>query len=173
MRHFLAAAILLATTCQAIASDPVIVIRPPSVTLTAGVLPMNAFQTTPSNPGTTSPTTPVSDGYVFKSFRFDDTDYELNVQVRSATVSKSGPNNGRWDNPWLPSGFCQITREESGDSRKKTDVMYVPDMTWSSKEERFVEPYVTGKMALVFFCDAVPNAPNGIYAGKVVLTVTP
>lgn len=170
MKRVLAAAVLLTLAGQAVASDPVIVIRPPSVSLKAGVLPMNAFASNPTTP--TSPTTPAGDGFVFKSDGYEDTAAPLNVAVRNATTSLSGPASGRWDNPWLPQGFCDIKSESYGDSRKKTDVMYVPDMSVGSKEERYVVPYVTGKFAIVFICDAVPNAPNGLYVGKVMLNVT-
>jgi hypothetical protein len=134
---------------------------------------MDAFQT--QNPGTTNPTTPTapSDGYVFKSDWFDDTSGQFDVPVQSATVSKSGANGGHWDNPWLPNGFCDIKDSAQGDPRKKTDVMFVPDMSSGSKQERFVEPYVTGKMGIVFICDAVNGSPTDIYVGKVNLTVTP
>ncbi len=135
---------------------------------------MNAFQT--QNPGTTNPTTPTapSDGYVFKSYFFDHTDNEFNVPVRNATTSLSGANGGRWGNPWLPNGFCDIKNSDAADPRKKTDVMFVPDMSSGSKQERYIEPYVTGKMAVVFICDAVNGSPTApIYVGKVILTVTP
>jgi hypothetical protein len=172
----LASALLasMVAASPAAADDPIIVVRPPSISLKAGVLPMNAFQA--QNPGTTNPTTPSvpSDGYVFKSSFFDQTDNEFNVPVKTATTSLSGANGGHWDNPWLPNGFCDIKDSASGDTRKKNAVMYVPDMSGGSKQERYIEPYVTGKMAVVFICDAVNGSPTApIYVGKVVLTVTP
>jgi hypothetical protein len=176
LKKLILASLLLAVVASAApasADDPIIVVRPPSISLKAGVLPMNAFQT--QNPGPTNPTTPTTpgDGYVFKSNWFDDTSGQFNVPVKSASVSMSAAN-GRWDNPWLPNGFCDIKESSSGDTRKKTDVMYVPDMSGGSKQERYIEPHVTGKMGVVFICDAVNGSPTApIYVGKVLLTVTP
>lgn len=172
MKKLARASALLASivvASPAAADDPIIVVRPPSISLKAGVLPMNAFQARPSAP--TTPQTP-SGGYAFKSYFFDDATDQFNVPVRTATTSLSGADGGRWDNPWLPTGFCDIKDSSSGS--KKTDVMHVPDMSGGSKQERFVRPLVTGRLAVVFICDAVNNNPTApIYVGKVVLTVTP
>ncbi|MBY3433288.1 hypothetical protein HFN89_03800 [Rhizobium laguerreae] len=165
-------ALLLATTAPALADDPIYVVRPPIIQLRANVLPADAFAA-PSTP--TQPSTPpASDGYVFKSSDFDNSAGNNNVPIGEATVSL----NGIWNNTALPTvGFCNIADAAPADSRKKSDVMFVPDMKWSSKQERYIQPYVVGKMAVMFYCDGVNNLPandpNQLYIGKVILTVSP
>lgn len=182
-KRLITAALLLATAAPAFADDPIYVVRPPIMQLRANVLPQNAFQsnqtpTTPTNP--TTPSTP-ADGYVFKSRFWDTPPWDSSMAIIggtvTATVSLTDKNGGRYDNKSLPNGWCDIADAETSDTRKKMNVMFVPDMSGGSKQERYVQPYVTGKMAVVFLCDAINNLPGNNpgsrYYGKVLLTVTP
>jgi len=179
------AAISVLFPTLAISADPVYVVRPPIIQMRANVLPQSAF-TAPAAPGvptTPTPTTPTApnDGYVFKSSYFDSPPDPAGSVIgtpQTATVSLTGKNGGRFDNTLLPSnGFCDIMRSAKDDPRKKEDVMYVPDMSGGSEQERYILPLVTGKMGVVFMCDAVgdyePSDPRSRYYGKVTLTVIP
>ncbi|MCZ7861781.1 hypothetical protein O9X98_10355 [Agrobacterium salinitolerans] len=182
-KRLIIAALLLAPAAPAFANDPVYVVRPPIMQLRANVLPQSAFQsaqtpTTPTNP--TTPSTP-SDGFAFKSRLWNTPPWDSSMAVIggtvNATVSLTDKNGGRYDNTALPNGWCDIQDAESWDARKKATVMFVPNMSSGSKQERYIQPYVTGKMAVVFLCDNVNNLPGNNpgsrYYGKVLLTVTP
>jgi hypothetical protein len=181
--RLIASAILLASVVPAVADDAIYVVRPPTMQLRAKVLPQNAFQssqapTTPTNP--TMPSTP-ADGYVFKSRYWDTPPWDSSIGVIGSTVnattSLTDKNGGRYDNKSLPNGWCDIKDAESSDTRKKNTVMFVPNMTSGPVQERYIQPHVTGKMAVVFVCDSVNNLPgsnpDSRYYGRVLLTVTP
>lgn len=129
-----------------------------------------------------APSTPSvpQDDFVFKSFNWDTPPAPSLMTIGptvSATVSLSSANGGRYDNTSLPNGFCDIKDSELGEPTQKQDVMFVPDMSVGSRQERYILPLVTGKMGVVFICDAVENRPStdpaSRYYGKVLLTVIP
>ncbi|MCV9963636.1 hypothetical protein OIU34_17185 [Pararhizobium sp. BT-229] len=180
--RLIASAILLAGIVPADADDAIYVVRPPTMQLRANVLPQNAFQPTQAPTTPTNPTTPTpSDGYAFKSRHWDSPPWDSSVGVIggtvNATTSLTDINRGRYDNKSLPNGWCDILDAESSDLRKKNTVMFVPNMTSGSVQERYIQPYEPGKLAVVFVCDAVNNLPGtnpaSRYYGRVLLTVTP
>jgi hypothetical protein len=171
--------VLAGSFLPALAADPIYVVRPSMGQGKAAVLPQSAFSST-TTPVTPTNPTPSPSGYAFTSGPWSQspwTDAEAvnrNVPV-NGTVSLSSGN--RYEATFLPNGFCDIAESASSDSVKKRDVMYVPDMSSGSRQERYVQPTVTGKLAIVFFCDSVNNLPGSNpgsrFYGKLLLTVTP
>lgn len=167
MRNFKCLCLLAGFLPATALADPVYVMRPKTGTASPGVLPQDAFEPSKSVPGSgnngsSNPSTPPSDGFVFKSESFG----EWGVGAVSRTVSVNTVN---MIDMGFPIDRCDI-EQAAGKSGHDTDAYVERKLAPPGSQHFGIKPVVVGKMGIRLFCAGIDSPGNSTLVYDLLLT---